>query len=155
MTSPDIQRADPASSDAAACLAAYAAELNRLFPEGFAPGPLSAADREALRPPRGGFLIARAEAALVGCVALRRHDETTGEVKRLWVAPDWRRGGLASRLMAAVEAEARSLGMTRLVLDTSRHLPEAVAFYRRWGWRDIDRYNDNPHAHHFFEKSLT
>ena len=154
MTSPDIQCADPSSPDATACLQAYVDELNRLFPEGFAPGPLSTPDCEALRPPRGAFLIARSEGALVGCVALRLHDAMIGEVKRLWVAPDWRRGGLASRLMDAVETQARALGMTRLVLDTSRHLPQAVAFYRRWGWREIDRYNDNPHAHHFFEKAL-
>lgn len=154
MTSPDIQRADPASPDAAACLQAYVEELNHLFPEGFAPAPLSAADCEALRPPRGAFLIARADGALIGCVALRPHDATTGEVKRLWVAKAGRRTGLASRLMEAVEVEARALGMRLLVLDTSRHLPEAVAFYRRWGWREITRYNDNPHAHHFFEKAL-
>lgn len=154
MTSPEIQRADPASADAEHCLAAYVEELNRLFPEGFAPGPLTQAECDALRPPRGAFLIARADGALIGCVALRPLDADTGEVKRLWVAPSWRRAGLASRLMAAVETEARALGHRRLRLDTSRHLAEAVAFYHRLGWAPTARYNDNPHAHHFFEKVL-
>ena len=44
--------------------------------------------------------------------------------------------------------------MTALRLDTSAHLPEAVAFYRRHGWVEIPRYNDNPYAHHWFTRSL-
>ncbi|MDG1282412.1 MAG: GNAT family N-acetyltransferase [Pseudorhodobacter sp.] len=65
-----------------------------------------------------------------------------------------RQEGLATRLMTRIETEARALGMTALRLDTSAHLPEAVAFYRRHGWVEIPRYNDNPYAHHWFTRSL-
>ncbi|NJM84082.1 MAG: GNAT family N-acetyltransferase, partial [Tabrizicola sp.] len=77
-----------------------------------------------------------------------------GEVKRLWVARAARGAGLATHLMTAIEDQARRLGMTSLVLDTSRYLPRAVAFYRRHGWAEIARYNDNPYAHHWFGKTI-
>lgn len=149
-----IHPEDPASPQALACLAAYFADLARAFPGGFDPGPVAGWGLEDLRPPAGLFLIARDGADALGCVGLRRHDAATAEVKRLWVRVDRRGAGLAGRLMAAVEAGARARGCTRLVLDTSRHLPGAIAFYRRAGWAEVARYNDNPHAHHFFARAL-
>ncbi|MBE0553733.1 MAG: GNAT family N-acetyltransferase, partial [Rhodobacteraceae bacterium] len=62
--------------------------------------------------------------------------------------------GLARRLMAAIEDEARLLGMAALRLDTNATLTEALALYRSSGWHDIARYNDNPHAQHWFAKAL-
>lgn len=56
--------------------------------------------------------------------------------------------------MQAVEQAARNMGLMGLRLDTSRHLPEAIALYRRDGWSEMPRYNDNPHADFFFEKML-
>ena len=146
-----IRPEDPASPQALACLRAYFADLDRAFPGGFDPGPVAGWGLEDLRPPAGLFLVAGDGA---GCAGLRRHDAATAEVKRLWVRPDQRGSGLARALMAAVEAAARDWGCTRLVLDTSRHLPAALAFYRRAGWTEVARYNDNPHAHHFFARAL-
>jgi GNAT superfamily N-acetyltransferase len=155
MTEPaTIDLSDPASADALACLTAYFTEIAARFPQGFDPGPLDQADLAAQRPPNGAFLIARQGGKPIGCVALRPETGAVGEVKRLWVSAEARGAGLASRLMARIEEEARSLGMTALRLDTSAHLPEAVAFYRRHGWAEIPRYNDNPYAHHWFERSL-
>lgn len=151
---PTIVLSDPASAEALACLTAYFTEIATRFPGGFDPGPLDQADLAAQRPPNGAFLIASQGAKPIGCVALRPDGGTVGEVKRLWVSTEVRGAGLASRLMARIEEEARSLGMTALRLDTSAHLPEAVAFYRRHGWAEIPRYNDNPYAHHWFERSL-
>jgi GNAT superfamily N-acetyltransferase len=135
--------------DATACIAAYFAELDARFPGGFDPGP--PADPASYRAPNGLFLIARAAQAPIGCVALSIPDY---EVKRLWVAPSARGHGLGPRLMTAIEDHARSLALPQLRLDTSRHLPGAVAMYRRLGWTETPRYNDNPFAHHWFAKSL-
>lgn len=146
-----IHAADPDSAVALACLRAYFADLDAAFPGGFDPGPVAGWGLGDLRPPAGLFLLAEGGA---GCVGLRRHDPATAEVKRLWVRADQRRTGLARRLMAAAEEGARAMGCTRLVLDTSRHLPAAIAFYRRQGWAEVPRYNDNPHAHHFFARAL-
>ena len=64
----------------------------------------------------------------------------------------WRRPG--RRLLAELEATAQRLGHVRVVLDTNEVLTEAVAMYERNGYRAIGRYNDNPYAHHWFEKTL-
>lgn len=145
---------DPASPAALACLRAYFEALDAVFPGGFDPGPFPGPGLDQMCPPRGLFVLALEDGIALGCVGLRGVDRTTAEVKRLWVTPSARRHGLARRLMASLEDHARHKGLTRLVLDTSRHLPEALAFYRRHGWVEIDRYNDNPDAHHFFEKHL-
>ncbi|MCB2133910.1 MAG: GNAT family N-acetyltransferase, partial [Rhodobacteraceae bacterium] len=77
-----------------------------------------------------------------------------GEVKRVWVSPSTRGMGLATRLMARIETAARDLGMTLLRLDTNSALPEAVAMYRKAGWTEIPRFNDDPYPDVFFEKGL-
>lgn len=141
-----------AAPEAQACLAAYYGELSRRFGLTFAPGP--DADPGAMEPPRGLFLIADGAKGPLGCVGLRDDGPGIGEVKRLWIAPEARGMGLARRLMDRLEAEARVMGLHLLRLDTSRHLPEAITLYRSTGWTEIARYNDNPHAHHWFEKPL-
>ena len=154
MLEPLIRPASITSPEASACMQAYFAELSQRFGQHFDPRPVDS-DSLAMTPPRGVFLIAGAG---LGCVGLRSGAEGLapgmGEVKRLWVAPAARGQGLALRLMAAVEAEARALGLHRLRLDTSRHLPEARALYLRHGWAEIAAYNQNPHADHWFEKRL-
>jgi len=72
----------------------------------------------------------------------------------MWVAPDARGLGVARRLLEALEDHARQAGMRRIVLDTNRSLAEAQALYRKAGYRDIERYNNNSYADFFFEKEL-
>lgn len=76
------------------------------------------------------------------------------EIKRLWVCPSARGLGVARRLMAAAEAAARDLAITTLRLDANSALTEALALYRRTGWVEIDRFNDDPYPDFFFEKRL-
>lgn len=139
---------DPDAPAARWALDAYFAELDARFPGGFDPGP--PADPGLYRPPLGVFLMAGAS----GCVALTRDGPARGEVKRLWVAPAARGQGLARRLMAAVEAQARAMGLAELRLDTHASLTEAIAFYSREGWTRIERYNTNPYAQAWFGKRL-
>jgi DNA invertase Pin-like site-specific DNA recombinase len=77
-----------------------------------------------------------------------------GIVKRMWTAPEARGQGVARRVLHELEALARNAGIETLRLDTNRVLVEAQAMYRRAGYREIARYNDNPYAHHWFEKNL-
>lgn len=147
-----IDVADPDSPSVRACLDAYYAELAQRFRGGFDPG--KPADGADFRPPRGVFLLARRGDAVLGCVGLRTDAPGVAEVKRLWVSPDARGMGLGSTLMAAVEERARLMGFHTLRLDTNRILTEAVAMYRRAGWSEVAAYNDNPYAHHWFERPL-
>ncbi|QFS81516.1 putative acetyltransferase [Roseivivax sp. THAF40] len=149
----DIVRVDPQDEDAVACLRAYFAELNRRFAQGFDVTLSSDPEADSMRPPRGAFILIRHGDQSVACGGLKGHG-TWGEVKRVWVANALRGQGLARRLMARIEDEARDLGMDVLRLDTNSALPEAVAMYRRLGWTEIPRFNDDPYPDVFFERQL-
>jgi len=152
MTDIAFRRVPVTDLAAQACLAAYYAELSHRFGRVFDPGPDP--DPDAYSPPRGVFLLVCRGDTVLGCVGLRPDGPQGAEVKRLWVSPDARGMGLSRQVMQAAEQAARSLGATRLRLDTSRHLPEAFALYSRSGWTQVPRYNDNPEADFFFEKRL-
>ncbi len=149
-----IAPSDPEAPEARACLAAYAALLAAKIP-GITAAHVPVPDPEAghYRPPKGAFLLARSDGLPLACVSLKRIDSDTGEVKRLWVAPAARGLGLARRMMTAIEDQARSLGLTRLRLDTNENLPEAIALYRRTGWAEVAAFTPFP-ATHWFAKAL-
>jgi DNA-binding MarR family transcriptional regulator/predicted GNAT family acetyltransferase len=143
------------SADATWCLERYFAELARRFDEGFDPAKGAAAGVEAMNPPHGWFFLARLDGRPVGCGGLARLGAEAGEVKRVWTAPDARGLGVARRLVAAIEAQAREAGLSTLKLDTNRALKEAQSLYRKLGYVETARYNDNPYADHWFEKRLS
>jgi GNAT superfamily N-acetyltransferase len=147
-----IEPADPRGEDARVCLQTYFTELNERFDEGFDPSMTVSAHPEELTPPFGRFLIARLDGAPVGCGALKLKEGGVGEIKRMWVARFARGRGIAQRLLEALEAHAIAAGVDVLQLDTHRNLTEARKFYLRNGYVAIPAYNDNPYAHHWFEK---
>ena len=91
-------------------------------------------------PPGGALLIARDAAAAAGCVALRRLDAASGEMKRMFVREAYRGSGLGRRLAVAAIEEARIRNYNRVVLDTLPKLAPAIALYRDLGFREIDPY---------------
>ena len=90
-------------------------------------------------PPSGSFVVARADGDShpVGGAGVRTVAPDTGEVRRLWVDPAWRRRGVARALMTALEEAARDLGLTTLQLATGDRQPEAVALYDTSGWKRV------------------
>ena len=73
----------------------------------------------------------------------------------MWVHDGWRGAGLGARLLRHLEAVSADMGHQVVRLDTNGTLTEAIEMYERAGYRPIERYNDNPYAQAFFEKSLT
>jgi DNA-binding MarR family transcriptional regulator/GNAT superfamily N-acetyltransferase len=144
----------PDSADARSCLSEYFRELHARFEGGFHHEKEGLADAAEMSLPTGVFVLARLDGDAVGCGGLKRVDEATGEIKRVWTAPKARGMGIARRMVRALEAAARDYGLKTLRLDTNRALKEAHALYRKEGFREIARFNDNPYADHWFEKRL-
>jgi DNA-binding MarR family transcriptional regulator/RimJ/RimL family protein N-acetyltransferase len=144
----------PDTADARLCLSTYFSELAARFETGFDAGADDSARVEDMAPPSGLFVIARLDGDAVGCGGFKRVDRATGEIKRVWTAPSARGLGVARRMLRALEAAAREAGVKTLRLDTNRALTEAHALYRSEGYLEIARFNDNPYAHHWFEKRL-
>jgi ribosomal protein S18 acetylase RimI-like enzyme len=150
----EIRVADPAEPVSQHCLGEYAAELARRFEDGYDPAlgvPLEPAD---LRPPAGLLLLATLDGEPVGCGALRFHGDGPAEIKRVWVAGSARGLGLGRRLLSELERRAADAGARAVRLDTNRALVEAIALYRSAGYGEIDRFNDERYAHHWFEKTV-
>lgn len=149
-----IERVDPSSREARWCVAQYFAELARRFEHGFDPALSLPADDDELRPPTGSFLVATIAGERVACGVVKAIAPGIGSIKRMWVADAARGLGLGARLLAALESQARELGITTLRLETNRTLVEAIRLYRRAGYMEREPFNDDPYAHHWFEKRL-
>ena len=153
-SSVEIAAEDPASVDAQACLAQYFAEIDNRFRGGFDPRKSGTTDLTGFRAPHGCLLIARLFGEPIGCGALRTLTPRVGEIKRMWISPRARGLGLGLRLLAELEGVAQKRKMRAIRLDTNKSLREALHLYRSSGYREIERFNDNPYAHHWFEKAL-
>jgi DNA-binding MarR family transcriptional regulator len=146
---------DPGSDAAQFCLRSYAAELDATFERGFDPARSRAVDPAGLTPPAGLLLVARLRAEPVACGALRLHPGEPAEIKRLWVAPAARRLGVGRRVLSELEAHAMRHGAGVVRLDTNRALRAATSLYRSSGYTEVPAFNDEPYAHHWFEKRLS
>ena len=150
----EVGQAAPSDADARWCLAEYFKELAARFEAGFDPALGNSDGDKDLTPPAGFFVVARLDAEPVGCGVLKVGSGSMGEIKRLWTAPSARGIGVARRVLRTLEGIALEQGLKTLRLDTNRALTEAQALYRSEEYREIQRYNDNPYAHHWFEKHL-
>src|SRR5262245_42377884 len=142
----------PSSADAQWCLTEYFKELEARFERGFDPALTLSADAHELTPPAGAFFIARLHGRPIGCGALKLHGRGPAELKRMWIAADARGLGLGRRLLHELEQHARRAGASAVRLETNRALREAIALYRRTGYVEVDAFNAEPYAHHWFEK---
>jgi ribosomal protein S18 acetylase RimI-like enzyme len=96
-------------------------------------------------PPDGRLLLAEFEGQLAGCVALHQLDSKNCEMKRLYLRPQFRGKGLGRALSGTIIAEARAIGYERMRLDTVEPvMKDAVAMYRRLGFKEIAPYRTNP-----------
>ncbi len=150
-----IEPRDPGDPQAQYCLEEYVRDIDRRFDGGWDPSRSISADPHELRPPAGLLLVASLASEPIGCGALKFHDREPTEIKRMWVAPSARGLGVGRRLLIELEAEAAARGMSRVVrLETNGSLSEAIALYRSAGYREVPAFNDEPYAHHWFEKRL-
>lgn len=76
----------------------------------------------------------------VSCGAIKEYDPETMEVKRMFTLPEFRGKGYASTLLAALESWAKELGYSKCILETGLKQPEAIAVYKKNGYRIIPNY---------------
>jgi len=141
---------EPLSSAAAIeLIAALNAELSARYPE---PGATHfRLEQSEVSPGSGAFLVVRSLGRPIGCGALRSLRDpalaaalgpNVGELKRMYVAPNVRGHGVGRALLDRLEAEARMLGLTRIVLETGTRQAEALALYSRAGYTRIEPYGE-------------
>jgi DNA-binding MarR family transcriptional regulator/GNAT superfamily N-acetyltransferase len=146
---------DPAHRHAQYCLEEYFAELDRRFDEGFEASRTLPTGLDEMRPPAGLFLVGTLRGEPIGCGALKFHGSEPAEIKRLWVSSTARGLGVGRRLLSELESRAASHGSRVVRLDTNKALTEAIFLYRSAGYREIEAFNAEPYAHHWFEKALS
>jgi GNAT superfamily N-acetyltransferase len=111
-------------------------------------------DAALFTPPAGVFLVAFLDESPVGCGGVRMLSPVRGEIKHLWMRPAARGSGAGRALLTELESRAAELGATEIVLDTNERLAAAQSLYRSSGYDDVEPYNDNPNATHWFRKEL-
>jgi GNAT superfamily N-acetyltransferase len=110
---------------------------------------------DEFRPPAGEFLVAYIDGEPVGCAGWRARDDLgsgVAELKRMFTTDRLRGAGVGRRVLAAVEASARSYGRHRLVLECGSRQPEAIAFYAACGYEripDFGYYREYPGVRSF------
>lgn len=99
---------------------------------------------EKYGPPDGRLYLAYCDGALAGCVGLRRLDGQSCEMKRLYVRPAFRGKRLGALLVERIIADAREIGYRCMLLDTLPFLESAIRMYKKFGFHEVDSYNDSP-----------
>ena len=145
---------DPRHADAQYCLRSYFDELGARFDDGFEHARSLSATSDELTMPAGLLLVATLRSEPVGCGALKFHGDEPAELKRMWVSADVRGLGLGRRLLTELEHQAAAHGASVVRLETNRNLTEAIALYRSAGYTEVLAFNDEPYAHHWFEKTI-
>jgi putative acetyltransferase len=138
-----ISAEHPDSSDAAGLILELEAHLASLYPatsrHGFSV--------ERLVAEKVDFFVLRSDGTPAGCGGILFVDGEYGEIKRMYVRPEFRGLGLGRRILEHLTGHAMSHGMTQLRLETGIHQEEAIALYERQGFHRIPPfgpYTDDP-----------
>lgn len=101
-------------------------------------------------------MVAYQDGKAAGCGAWKKKDDQTAEIKRIFVSKDFRRQGVASALIGALEQDAAAHGYTRAILETARTTDDSAALYHKLGYQEIAYYGSPAGAENCrcFEKAL-
>ena len=155
-----FREVDVTSAEALALLDAYFAERAAGFPAAQGAYRPTYPTVEQFTPPAGVFLVVEGDGGVIGCGGVRRiqrrpeTNEIRFEVKHLWLAPAARGRGAGRLLLEELERRALEFGAQELVLDTNASLEAAGGLYRSNGYDDIEPYNANPNATHWYGKRV-
>ena len=108
--------------------------------ERYGDGTPVAAEAAEFDPPDGVFLVAYVDGEPLACAGYRRWDDTTAELKRMFVLPAGRRTGLATTLLAELERRAAAAGYRQMWLETGLPQHEAINLYTASGYERIEPF---------------
>ncbi len=95
-------------------------------------------------PPYGRLYLALFDGSIAGCIALRKLDDKNCELKRLYVKPEFRGNNIGSLLIENIIEDAKKIGYKHILLDTLPFLGTAINMYKKYGFYEIESYNNNP-----------
>jgi GNAT superfamily N-acetyltransferase len=148
-----VMSEEPADSDDVRwCFEQYYRELGDDY--GYDLGTALPLGLQELTRPRGLVILIRDRGAPVGCGAVKLLPGPIGEIKRMWVAQGVRGHGLGGRLLDELERAAAEAGKSVTRLETNAQLGAALAMYRRRGYLEVEPFNEEPFATHWFRKDL-
>ena len=94
--------------------------------------------------PDGRLYLAYCDNELAGCIGLRKIDEKNCEMKRLYVRPQFRGKHIGDFLIKKIINDAKEIGYSHMLLDTLPFLESAIHLYKKWGFYEIESYNNSP-----------
>ena len=94
--------------------------------------------------PDGRLYLAYEKGELAGCIGLRKMDSQNSEMKRLYVRPQFRGKHIGDQLIEKIIADAKEIGYSYMLLDTLPFLESAIYLYKKYGFYEIESYNDSP-----------
>ena len=95
-------------------------------------------------PPQGGIILASDHESVIGCVAIRRINESEGELKRMYVSPEYQNKGFGKILLQKALMLARECNYEKVKLDTLNYMSAAIHLYQQAGFYKIPPYYSNP-----------
>jgi putative acetyltransferase len=134
-----IEPADVRGAEAVELLARLSRELALRYNDDADDGTANFRPEDVLGP-RGGFLVARVDGVAIGCGGFRPWAGDIAEIKRMYVEPAYRGRGVARRLLAELERQARLAGYATVWLETGTAQPEAIRLYETTGYHRIPNY---------------
>lgn len=100
--------------------------------------------------PDGRLYLAYCDGEPAGCIGLRKIDDENCEMKRLYVRSQFRGQGIGDQLVRTILADAKEIGYSHMLLDTLPFLESALQMYRKFGFYEIESYNDSPMSSSIF-----
>jgi putative acetyltransferase len=118
-------------------------ELNLIAGKETYSSQIKAFPDKSYKKPDGGFLLASYNGQSAGCVGLRRFDEKSCEMKRMYVSPHFRGLKIAEELCKEIINMAREYGYSKMLLDTNKEMDSAIKLYLKYGFIEIPAYCEN------------
>jgi ribosomal protein S18 acetylase RimI-like enzyme len=111
--------------------------------------------KEMYNPKNGGIILCKNKGEYIACVAIRKTDTQTAELKRMFVKPAYQRQGIGKILLGKAVEMAKSCGYTCIRLDTLNYMAPAINLYKQNGFYETEAYYFNPNKTAvYFEKKI-